>query len=441
MFRCAFHTGYVPPKVLRLTKAQLDGACGDKRFSDDFFLDLIFEPCDEATASRHLIHGENKAGADAATSSSDAAPEEDEPANEAAQRRSMGAVGANPNAVSASAYDSMLHRDSRFWDVIANRREQNRQKLAALEKIKEEGNTSENVTAVEATDADAALYGPTIGRRRDFSAAKQSHGGGDGDASGEGGTSTSGANAAKKRQNPMSAFSIGGDHDFGLDSPRKSTREEGQNHEAVPNRPPSPLTPKPKQRDELMEALMGLEDDDDAHDHDIPPPPSIGRDEVDGGPETEEIIFESEQEEEKADVAGSSADASSTSVVAVPADVHRTESPSNDETTALPSENAAPEPSAEAKPATAKEETVPPSSAALLTEKATQPIDADNSSEEVILANIAGLDSELADLNMGDAIEGDDILGDDGGFDGFDDLEDDAELEDLENFLTQVSTK
>eukprot|EP00970_Alexandrium_tamarense_P019524 scaffold14149_cov276-Alexandrium_tamarense.AAC.1 len=27
MFRCAFHTGYVPPKVLRLTKAQLDGAC------------------------------------------------------------------------------------------------------------------------------------------------------------------------------------------------------------------------------------------------------------------------------------------------------------------------------------------------------------------------------------------------------------------------------
>eukprot|EP00584_Thalassiosira_punctigera_P005626 CAMPEP_0172531152 /NCGR_PEP_ID=MMETSP1067-20121228/4667_1 /TAXON_ID=265564 ORGANISM="Thalassiosira punctigera, Strain Tpunct2005C2" /NCGR_SAMPLE_ID=MMETSP1067 /ASSEMBLY_ACC=CAM_ASM_000444 /LENGTH=513 /DNA_ID=CAMNT_0013315499 /DNA_START=50 /DNA_END=1588 /DNA_ORIENTATION=- len=64
MFRCAFHTGYVPPKVLRLTKAQLDGACGDRRFADDFFLDLIFEPCDEATASKHLMNGPEKAGSE-----------------------------------------------------------------------------------------------------------------------------------------------------------------------------------------------------------------------------------------------------------------------------------------------------------------------------------------------------------------------------------------
>lgn len=28
--------------VLRLTKAQLDGACGDPRFDQDFFVDLIF---------------------------------------------------------------------------------------------------------------------------------------------------------------------------------------------------------------------------------------------------------------------------------------------------------------------------------------------------------------------------------------------------------------
>lgn len=33
MFRAAFHTGYVPSGVLRLTKHQLDGACADDRFS------------------------------------------------------------------------------------------------------------------------------------------------------------------------------------------------------------------------------------------------------------------------------------------------------------------------------------------------------------------------------------------------------------------------
>lgn len=32
MFRAAFHTGYVPCGVLRLTKQQLDGACADDRF-------------------------------------------------------------------------------------------------------------------------------------------------------------------------------------------------------------------------------------------------------------------------------------------------------------------------------------------------------------------------------------------------------------------------
>lgn len=62
MFRGAFHTGYIPQGILRyvasseclystfrslgvvcrLTKAQLDGACGDSRFDQDFFVDLIF---------------------------------------------------------------------------------------------------------------------------------------------------------------------------------------------------------------------------------------------------------------------------------------------------------------------------------------------------------------------------------------------------------------
>ena len=40
MFRAAFHTGYPPPRVLWLTKAQLDGLCEDRRFDDGFFVNL-----------------------------------------------------------------------------------------------------------------------------------------------------------------------------------------------------------------------------------------------------------------------------------------------------------------------------------------------------------------------------------------------------------------
>jgi tensin len=50
MFRAAFHTGYVPCGVLRLTKVQLDGANTDPRFADDFFVDLIFAPIEAAAA-------------------------------------------------------------------------------------------------------------------------------------------------------------------------------------------------------------------------------------------------------------------------------------------------------------------------------------------------------------------------------------------------------
>lgn len=49
MFRCGFHTGYVPSGVLRLTKAQLDGSSSDSRYSEDFFVDLIFAPVQAAS--------------------------------------------------------------------------------------------------------------------------------------------------------------------------------------------------------------------------------------------------------------------------------------------------------------------------------------------------------------------------------------------------------
>jgi hypothetical protein len=58
--------------------------------------------------------------------------------------------------------------------------------------------------------------------------------------------------------------------------------------------------------------------------------------------------------------------------------------------------------------------------------------------EENLLGN---MEDDLADLNIVDDA-GEDLLGGAGGeFDDFDDLEDDDELADLENFLTQVSSK
>lgn len=51
MFRAAFHTGYVPSGVLRLTKQQLDGACADDRFNQVFCKYLL------CTGSRNLLAG------------------------------------------------------------------------------------------------------------------------------------------------------------------------------------------------------------------------------------------------------------------------------------------------------------------------------------------------------------------------------------------------
>jgi len=79
------------------------------------------------------------------------------PQNEAAERRLRGTVHASASKVedpsltsSAYTYDSMLHRDSRFWDVISQRRQENYDKTP---------------------DSDAnsdPLEGPTVGRRREF---------------------------------------------------------------------------------------------------------------------------------------------------------------------------------------------------------------------------------------------------------------------------------
>jgi hypothetical protein len=42
MCRAAFHTGYVPHGILRLSKSQLDGACLDARFDQVVGLFILF---------------------------------------------------------------------------------------------------------------------------------------------------------------------------------------------------------------------------------------------------------------------------------------------------------------------------------------------------------------------------------------------------------------
>ncbi len=180
MFRAAFHTGYVPPNVLRLTKSQLDGACADRRYPDDFFLDLIFEKVDMETATKHL-EGHSETGEDA-----------DSP------KKGKGPV------VKASNIDAMLQGDSRFWDIIANRREEQ---------------SSRKKT-------DDPLWGPTVGRRRGDNTLKVKKG------------------TSPKVQTQLDTFSIGNEFDF------------------LPVEPTAVVPQKPVEKDMLMEALGALDEDD-----------------------------------------------------------------------------------------------------------------------------------------------------------------------------------
>jgi len=188
MFRAAFHTGYVPPNVLRLTKSQLDGACKDKRYPNDFFLDLIFEKVDTETATKHLE--EQQEG------------EEHETAEDGDEKKGKGPV------VRASGYDTMLHGDSRFWDVIATRRQ---------EQVKQK---DEN-----------PLWGRTVGRRR-------------GEHPKRGPEEKNSKDTVPKEKSQLETFSIGNEFDF------------------LPDPAPSPAAADEPRKDSLMEALNALDEDE-----------------------------------------------------------------------------------------------------------------------------------------------------------------------------------
>lgn len=235
MFRAAFHTGYVPPNVMRLTKSQLDGACDDARFNDDFFLDIIFEPVSAEAASKLLQEKENEASA-----GPPAVVEGSHPSSEAAHTLAGGAT-----TVTASAYDSMLHRDSRFWDVISARR----QEQAKIEAEKD------------------PMWGPTVGRRREFGPKEEGT-----TAHGEESAESS-SSSSKPKQTALETFSIGGEFDF-----LPSANEVPATPPPVPAPSHGPaLLPK---KDSLMEALMGALDDEDE---------AAAAEEED---DTEEIVFD-----------------------------------------------------------------------------------------------------------------------------------------------------
>jgi C2 domain of PTEN tumour-suppressor protein len=210
MFRAAFHTGYTPPNVMRFTKSQLDGACSDDRFVPDFFLDFIFEPVDVEEASKLL--------ANAHFDQTDA--ELLGTATKIDSKKRADAVEATPD-------DTMLHRDSRFWEVIASRMKEN----AADTKEKEDPN-----------------WGPTVGRRRDFAV-----------KTGEDGQSDAEQAAPEQVRNALESFSIGGEFDF--------LPQAGEPMPSQPPMSPSPTHKAAPKKDSLLEALMGALDDD--HDNDM----------------------------------------------------------------------------------------------------------------------------------------------------------------------------
>ncbi len=220
-----------------MSKAQLDGACNDKRYSDDFFIDLIFEECSAAMASKHLLSAGEKDSEDEShvrfatnTPKIDANIQ-----NEAASRRMGGTIAGSTNCdgviITASAYDSMVHRDSRFWDVISERRK----KIAA----------SGSFDAEKTSDV-VPFYGPTIGRRREFANEVKSD---------KSTTEESFQSNDVASHRSIQSFSIGGELDFTVD---------GTSNEETKNTGEEVASPKEIKKDDLMEALMAIDDDIDA---------------------------------------------------------------------------------------------------------------------------------------------------------------------------------
>jgi hypothetical protein len=258
------HTGYVPPKVMRLRKSEIDGACNDKRYADDFFIDLVFEECNAAMASKHLLSGAGNDDGESEDHETEMRFHEDAQGNvknEASVRRMAGTVagaeGTGAVTVTASAYDSMLHRDSRFWDAIAQRRNEKSQV----------GGTNANASStspeiepiVDANNVSSNFYGPTIGRRREFRdelAVKNTK---------TSDSVDSGDYSVISQKSALESFTIGGELDFTLDD-TDATKKRSTPSEAIEKSSDAPNAVQKK--DDLMDALMAIDDGFDDEDGD-----------------------------------------------------------------------------------------------------------------------------------------------------------------------------
>jgi C2 domain of PTEN tumour-suppressor protein len=245
MFRAAFHTGYAPPNVLRFTKVQLDGACNDPRFPDDFFVDLILEPCNEKQAAD--FYQQQQEAQEKKRKQQRAQDEQQEETSAAATENSR--TSARKDAVvSASTYDSMLHRDSRFWEVISDHLKDTEE----TKKKEQQGNNAELDDETSLLDPAKSRMGPTVGKRRVFTTSSSSNP--KDHQQEQQGTNAKNMAAA---HDALQTFSIGNELDF-LPEPEKS-------------KPPVVVPPK---KDSLMEALLGALGEEPAR------------------PDTEEIVFE-----------------------------------------------------------------------------------------------------------------------------------------------------
>ena len=66
MFRASVHTSFVQDNVIRLYRDELDGACKNKAYPSDFFIDLIFT--DARNQSNLILAGITTAHSGKATS-------------------------------------------------------------------------------------------------------------------------------------------------------------------------------------------------------------------------------------------------------------------------------------------------------------------------------------------------------------------------------------
>ncbi len=109
MFRTAFHTGYISGGVLRLTKADLDGANVDPRFTEDFFIDLVFSVVES--------QGSSGVGVSPVTSST---TRKGRSITSSPLKKEKNALMMD-SAVN-DVNDGMLLRDVQFWEGIKERK-------------------------------------------------------------------------------------------------------------------------------------------------------------------------------------------------------------------------------------------------------------------------------------------------------------------------------